>query len=337
LTWHESGMSLTSESKITDGFARTFVDSHFSNLSAISRECNRSLRNFGTLPNPHAHGVVSRLVGTAIDYRLRAYFRRNVHRSSIIQQGLRTLQVCDSLKVPLGAGNGYFEWKLIKNRWRTSRGRRTGTRLMASFERTTAKIELRQRLAAHTEERMCRFAVLFAYLDWIGRSPGGTSAIERMMVLGESTVSKILSAMDSAIVADVVLLSGAFFERHQDLIKGARKVVIGRSLLGSADVLGGADFDIIIDGCLFDFKTTLKPKVTTEVLRQLVGYWLLDYENRHQVETVAVLLVRQGHLQRFNIRDLSTSEVPPDIIRSKFRDGLRQDRASRLAQLEDKA
>jgi hypothetical protein len=76
---------------------------------------------------------------------------------------------------------------------------------MASFERTTAKIELRQRLAAHTEERMCRFAVLFAYLDWIGRSPGGTSAIERMMVLGESTVSKILSAMDSAIVADVVL------------------------------------------------------------------------------------------------------------------------------------
>ena len=67
--------------------------------------------------------------------------------------------------------------------------------------------------------------------------------------------------MDSAIVADVVLLSGMFFERHQDLI---------RSRFGSVDVPGGADLDMIIDGCLFDFKTTLKPKVTTEALRQLV-------------------------------------------------------------------
>jgi hypothetical protein len=154
------------------------------------------------------------------------------------------------------------------------------------------------------------------------------------MVLGEFTVSKILSTMDSAIVADVVLLSGMFFERHQDLIKGARKVVIGRSFLGSVDVPGGADFDMIIDGCLFDFKTTLKPKVTTEGLRQLVGYWLLDYENKYQIETVAVLLLRQGRLQRFNIRDLLTSEFLPSMLRSKFRDGLRQDHALRSAHLK---
>jgi hypothetical protein len=327
-------MSLTSELKITRGFARTFVDSHFSNLSAISRECNRSLRNFGTLPNLHAHSVVSMLVGTAIDYRLRAYFRRNVHRSSVIQQGLRTLEVCHSLEVPLGAGRGYFETRLIKNRWVTSRGRHTRSKLMASFERTTAKIKLRQRLTDRMEERMCRFAVLFAYLDCIGRAPGGNSALERVMVLGEFTVSKILSTMDSAIVADVVLLSGMFFERHQDLIKGARKVVIGRSFLGSVDVPGGADFDMIIDGCLFDFKTTLKPKVTTEALRQLVGYWLLDYENKYQIETVAVLLLRQGRLQRFNIRDLLTSEFLPSMLRSKFRDGLRQDHALRSAHLK---
>jgi hypothetical protein len=322
-------MSLTSELKITDSFARTFIDSHFSNLSAVSRECNRTLRNLGTLSNPHAHSVVSMLVGTAIDYRLRAYFRRNIHRSSIIEQGLRTLEVCHSLELPLGAGRGYFETKLIKNRWRTPRGRHTGAKLMTSFERTTAKIKLRQRLAARMEERMCRFAVLFAYLDCIGRAPGGNSALERMMVLGEFTVSKILGAMDSEIVDDVVLLSGMFFERHRDLIKGAGKVVIGRSLLGSADVPGGADFDMIIDGCLFEFKTTLKPKVTTDALRQLVGYWLLDYENKYQIERVAVLLLRQGHLQRFNIRDLLTSEFTPSVLRSKFRDGLRQDRAVR--------
>lgn len=273
------------------------------------------------------------LVGTAIDYRLRGYFRRNVHQSSVIQQGLRTLEMCHSLELPLGGGRGYFETRIIKNRWRTSRGRRTGANLMASFERTTAKIKLRQRLTHRVEERMCRFEVLFAYLDCIGRAPGGNSALERMMVLGESTVSKILGAMDSAIVADVVLLSEMFFERHQDLIKGARKVFIGRSLLGSTDVPGGADFDMVIDGCLFDFKATMKPKVTTEALRQLIGYWLLDYENKYQIETVALLLLRHGHLQRFNVRDLLTSKVQPSVLRSKFRDGLRQDYASRLAQL----
>src|SRR4051812_9720128 len=85
-------MSLTSDLKTTDSFARAFVDLHFPTLGTVSRDCNRSLRSLGVAENPHAHKTVSMLVGTAVDYRVRAYFRRSVHRSHMIQKGLSRLE-----------------------------------------------------------------------------------------------------------------------------------------------------------------------------------------------------------------------------------------------------
>jgi hypothetical protein len=61
------------------------------------------------------------------------------------------------------------------------------------------------------------------------------------------------------------------------------------------------------------------------ILRQLVGYWLLDYDNKHRLESVGVVLMRHGHLQRFNIRDLLGTITTPNRLRAEFRDGLRRD------------
>lgn len=62
---------------------------------------------------------------------------------------------------------------------------------------------------------------------------------------------------------------------------------------GSTDI-GGADADLITDGCLWEIKTTKQRGAQREWLRQLLGYVLLDYEDEHAIDRVGLLLQRQG-------------------------------------------
>ena len=73
-----------------DSFVRRLIDASFPNLSSISRASNKKLREQGLLklPSAHEHKVVAMLAGTAIDYRIRAYFRRDVHQSGTVNRGL---------------------------------------------------------------------------------------------------------------------------------------------------------------------------------------------------------------------------------------------------------
>ena len=54
-------------------------------------------------------------------------------------------------------------------------------------------------------------------------------------------------------VADLCALSWAFHDRFADLL--GRRAAFNPSFAGSRDV-GGADADLILDGCLIDIKTT---------------------------------------------------------------------------------
>jgi len=327
-------MSLTSDLKTNGSFVRTFVDAHFAKLSDVSRECNRELRPFCSVENPHAHKVVSMLVGTAIDYRIRGYFRRGVHRANMVQKGIFSLQRIESLHAEVAGKSGKPIIKLVKNPWFSRRKKRVAERLLASFQRFAANVKLRRKLDPRDEERMCRYCILFAYLDWIGRAPFGNSATERMILLGQTTIAHMLRGIDPSIVADVVRLSTLFAERQHALFHNARNVTIGRSLEGSADVFGGADFDLIINGCLLDFKASVKARISTDILRQLVGYWLLDYSDKYKIETVGVILMRHGQLLKFDIRNLLSTAVPAPSLRAEFRDGLRRDTAERKARYD---
>lgn len=83
--------------------------------------------------------------------------------------------------------------------------------------------------------------------------------------------------------------------------------------------VGGADFDLLVNGCLFDFKATRRPKITTRQLRQMMGYWLLDYDDALKIRSIAVSLVRHGHTEYFNIeRDLFPAGSF-EVLRSTFR------------------
>jgi hypothetical protein len=237
------------------------------------------------------------LAGTAIDYRLRAYFCRHVHRSPIVLRGLFFLE-----------------------RWSRNGGHLSA--LFESFEKFTARAKPeRRKLGRRTEERLCRYSILFAYLDCIGRAPLGSSMIEVLTSIVCRDIEKTLSRIDAVLVADVIGLSRRFYDQHALMIGKARKIVVGGTLAGSADI-GGADFDLLVDGCLIDFKAIRQAKITTQNLRQLVGYWLLDYDDIFTIRSFAISLLRHGHTEYFDIeRDL----LPAGdfgILRSTFRRAL---------------
>jgi hypothetical protein len=60
--------------------------------------------------------------------------------------------------------------------------------------------------------------------------------------------------------------------------------------------VGGADADLVVDGCLIDIKTSISSQVKAEYLYQLAGYLLLDYDDLLHLNTLGIYMARQGLL-----------------------------------------
>lgn len=72
------------------------------------------------------------------------------------------------------------------------------------------------------------------------------------------------------------------------------KAVCGPVFAGSQWV-AGADADLIVDGCLYDVKTRVDPrKGLPAYLRQLIGYALLDWDDRYGLKSAGFYFARQG-------------------------------------------
>lgn len=123
------------------------------------------------------------------------------------------------------------------------------------------------------------------------------------------------------VAEDVARLSWRFYDTQRDLMRG--QAVLNPTFAGSRDV-GGADADLIVDRCLIDVKTTTKPRLEARTLYQLLGYVLLDYDGRYDVDSVGIYLARQGILVRWPLEDLLrmlSEEVAPILaqLRADFR------------------
>src|SRR5207249_6127316 len=90
--------------------------------------------------------------------------------------------------------------------------------------------------------------------------------------------------------------------------------------------VGGADGDLIVDGCLIEFKTTVDPcDQIRKSLHQLLGYVLLDYTDRYELREVGFYLSRQRVLVQWSLEELmemmaggSHPELPE--LRARFQE-----------------
>lgn len=302
-------MSLTFELQSKDSFVRRFIDAEFPHLQKLSKQINSSLERYESdLHQLYQKTVLYMLAGTAMDYRIRMYFSDTPHKQGALATGLSAIRGASIS----GYRNPWFD--LHKSREYIG----ISGKLILSFERFVKQFKpVRRRLAPSKEEQLCRYCVLFAHIDFFRRfSPG---ALEYLIKIGSHDVNSMLKAMDKDVVKDIMDLSSRFYSENKKLLKGFSKVYVGKSLAGSKDV-GGADFDLVVDGCLFEVKTTTKPKITTAFLRQLIGYFLLDYTDQFKIRKAAIHLTRQNHALSFDMKkDLLRSKRSLQEIRESFR------------------
>ena len=150
------------------------------------------------------------------------------------------------------------------------------------------------------ERRVARFCLVLATFESIRRSnwPSLPKFLEAN-ALGDA--ESLLKAVPRLWVDDVTELATSFRDRHPDW-QGA-DAVLNPAFEGSRDV-GGADGDLIADGCLWEIKTTLKSKAEGFWLFQLLGYVLLDYRNEHAIDHVGFLFPRQAASVQWNLQEL---------------------------------
>ena len=317
-------MALTYELRDKTSFARTFVDRELPHLQGLSRAINKRLVCYADIESAkHANFYLYTLIGTAIDYRIRAFFAPAPHLGGTVHGGLVMIKGAD-----FAGGEGLeFPNKLTLFK-------KKGQRLVEDFNSASEKLlsELgptNRRLAPAEEDRLCRFCLLLARLDHARRN-WDTSYFAEDMRIGDFDIDVHISAADPTLVADLVALAGqAFEQRRSDIFANFSVVHHGCALAGSADV-GGADLDLVVDGRLIEIKTTIKPKITTDNLRQIVGYLLLDYEDEFEIRSACIYLVRQGHLEPFQVQgDLIPSDKSLSVLRVAFREGFRKSKDKR--------
>ena len=271
-------MPLTSLLKDRDCDLSLFFKETLPRTRRVVTETNPDLKSLDTVRGAGGLGRWYATLGTAIDYRLRYYFPPTPVDQLVAFQG--AYRLCNE------DGNG----DLVD--------------VIGEFFDSICDLlndiqPAAERLEPDQERELCRYCFLLALFDQIVRA--GLGPYSRLSSLSEPSLEAILGLAPEVCVEDLCLQSWLCYDRLGD--QTGKHHVLNPTFSGSGDV-GGADADLILDRCLIDFKSTINPKISGGWLHQLVGYALLDYENRYQITDVAIYFARQGELVQWDLVDL---------------------------------
>ena len=157
----------------------------------------------------------------------------------------------------------------------------------------------RRTLTSVEECQLARFCLILSVFESVGRSGQGWPP---EFLDGEEPAEpeSLLKAIPQAWVEDVAVLGSTFRHHHADW--QGRSAILNPVFAGARDV-GGADGDLIVDGCLWDIKTVMQ-KAGRKWLDQLLGYVLLDYEDEYAIGDVGLLFPRQVASVRWPLPEL---------------------------------
>ena len=287
-------MSLTSHLGYPTSPVLGFLRRRFPNTRSLVGRLNKDLKGAATIAPPERDGYPRDLVGVAADYRIRFYFLPTPVDSLVAHGGAARLK--------LGATHPYahehenFEAMLD----RMEGVGRASDELFRTLDGFVGRVKPASRaLSPEEEDRLCRYCFVLACFEQVFRA-GGHPA-NPLFSENASTAHALLALPPSDVVHDLAEISRGFRSTQGDLL--SRPATMNPNFAGSADV-GGADADLIVDGCLVEIKTLAVPKVTGKMLHQLVGYVLLDYRGEHQITDAGFYLARQTTLVRIPLPEL---------------------------------
>ena len=285
-------MSLTSELRSPKSWVNQFFKARVPRIVEFARPRGGAVKAMETVvPSSSAESV--RLVGTAFDYRLRMQLGADFADSEALSMGIDRLRWMGS---DLGSS--------VDEKW------------------AAATADLLTEMPAGDEMLKARASVVLAWVDWGYRSGGiwsdGLRAVAGSACRGEaSTWDSFAASVDPGIASEVAALMNIVD------VPRAESALCGASFRGSGFV-GGADADLILDGCLYDVKTTLLPRRGfPSMLRQLLGYALLDWDNEFEIDRVGFYWSRQGEWMSWRLDELIGESASPaesiDSLREEFR------------------
>ena len=303
-------MSLTTLLSDRDSSARRFLERLFPHTRPLASEQNKRLASYetirptGTLA-PHTHAML----GRAIDYRLRFYFPSTSVEELVAWRGAS--RVMDS---PHRLEDNDLPWEADVEFFQEHEGgevvaARTGLTLpdgvvhdffdslkdFLSTQRPAGR-----RLCHGEEELLARYCVVLSCFEQIARS--GPHPNDLVCADGpKTTASELFSIVKDEWAGDICTMSWLFYDRYQSLLSS--QAILNPTFAGSADV-GGADADLILDGCLVEIKATVDPKLTKKWLYQLLGYSFLDYEDALGIRELGIYFARQGVMLRWPLQEL---------------------------------
>jgi hypothetical protein len=321
-------VSLTSHLANTSSPIGQFIKQRFAHTGMLTKEPNRQLKNVQTFRpilqagEQYPYG----LLGMVIDYRIRYAFGITPYQKLVAWQGAMKLIVkaweSDNdipfdwenipVRFPLPAdasGNflklaeGPYPFKLVQE-------------FFAGLDTTVQALQPVGRLLEPEAERtLDRYCVVLSYFEQVFRSSAYLQGPLMQPTVKQSIV-ELLSIPQDAWLNDMSELVSLFFDRYHYLLSRPR--VLNPTFAGSLDI-GGADADLVVDGCLIDIKTTISPQIKADYLYQLAGYLLLDYNDALQINSVGIYLARQGILFAWPVADFLQELTGEDVSLAKLR------------------
>lgn len=319
-----------------------FIRQRFSQTAQLTRVANQQLKNAQTIRPPQAGtGYPYAIIGTAIDYRLRYAFAITPYQRLVAWQGALQLAVqpVKSDQDILMDEDEVFNLLLISPIFfDITRGVTQGPyplKLVRQFfEALDAVLNVIQpvgrRLESEAERVLDRYCITLSYFEQVFRSHSYLQG-PLMQPAVKRSVEELLAIPQQAWIDDMGTLFNVFYDHYQHLLSLPH--TLNPNFAGSGDV-GGADADLVVDGCLIDIKTSISPQLKADYLYQLAGYLLLDYDDRLQMNAVGIYMARQGMLIRWTVPEflqVLTGDSRADLktIQQQFRTLCQTRRAKR--------
>jgi hypothetical protein len=288
-------MSLTSHLNDPASPIGQFIKQQFAQTARLTKAANLQLKAAETL-RPALAGVSYPYapIGTAIDYRVRYAFDVTPYQQLVAWHGALLLTAKPVESLPLtpiyfdimqGIAQGPYPLKLVRQ-------------FFESLDYTLQTIQpVGRRLDAEAEHFLDRYCVVLSFFEQVFRSNAYLQGPLLQPTVKQS-VEELLTIPQDSWLDDLSQIFNLFYTRNHEL--SSRPYILNPTFAGSLDI-GGADADLVVDGCLIDIKASLSSQIKAEYLYQLAGYLLLDYDNQLHMNAVAIYMARQGMLFTWSI------------------------------------
>ena len=302
---------------------RLFLYSNFPNTLPVVRKANKVLRDAKTILPTAAAPELAEVrpadripypysdVGMAIDYRIRYYFATAESERLVAYTGA-CLLTHHYKRMPILLLDEFFE---------------------SLDDFLLRLVPTRRRLLTEEESQLNRYCFVLALLEQARRMPPGRLDRSLLFLSGRrTTVRELLAIPKDSWLEDMQTLSWVFHEQFEHYLADT-DFYLNSTFDGSGDI-GGADADLILGKCLMDFKTTIDPRVQNRILYQLLGYALLDYSNKYELDEVGLYFIRQATTVRWPLAELLDS-LYTDVTRPRLADLRERFRALLLEEVRE--